>query len=107
MFGEAVRGHKFKSLGKLSNSWTDWNHIWYTSADSSGNGYRLNTNRPSIAQGAFWGILGDHTFKSMLKVSNCWTDWHQIWHTCADSSGNGHTPNKLPFETKEGHLVFF
>ena len=24
------------------------------------------------------------TFKSMLKLSNGWTDWHQIWHTCAD-----------------------
>ena len=22
------------------------------------------------------------------KLPNGWTDWHQIWHTCADSSGN-------------------
>ena len=36
----------------------------------------------------------------MFKLSNGWTDWHQIWHTCADSSGNGYTPNKLPFETQ-------
>ena len=71
MFGEAVKrldqlapnlvqicevGHKFKSLGKLSNNWTDWHQIWYTSADSSGNGHRLNTIRPSISQGAFWGF---------------------------------------------------
>ena len=47
-------GHKFKSLGKLSKSWTDWHQIWYTSADSSGYGHRLNTIRPSISQGAFW-----------------------------------------------------
>ena len=40
----------------------------------------------------------------MLKLSNGWTDWHKIWHTCADSSGNGYTPNKLPFETRGGHL---
>ena len=96
-------GHKFKSLGKLLNSWTDWHHNWYTSADSSGNGHRLNTIRPSISQGAFGGgDLGGHKLKSMLKLSNCWTDWHQIWHTCSNSSGNGYTPNKLPFETQGG-----
>ena len=33
------------------------------------------------------------------KLPNGWADWHQIWHTCADSSGNGYSPNKLPFET--------
>ena len=45
-------------------------------------------------------VLGGHKFKSLLKLSNGWTDWHQIWHTCEDSSGNGYTPNKLPFETQ-------
>ena len=34
------------------------------------------------------------------KLPNGWTDWHQIWHTYADSSGNGYTPNKLPLETQ-------
>ena len=64
---------------------------WYTSADSSGNGHRLNTIRPSISHGAFGGgELGFHQFKSMLKLSNGWTDWHQLWFTSADSSGNGH-----------------
>ena len=29
------------------------------------------------------------------KLPNRWTDWHQIWHTCADSSGNGYMPNQL------------
>ena len=93
--------------GKLSNNWTDWHQIWYTSADSSGNGHRLNTIRPSIFQGAFWGVLGGHTFKSVLKLSNGWTDWHQIWHTFADLSGNGYTPNKLPIETKGYHVRGF
>ena len=41
------------------------------------------------------------------KLPNGWTDWHQIWHTCADSSGNGYTPNKLPLETQGGHLGGF
>ena len=98
--GSGRGGHKCKCLGKLSNGWTDWHQIWYKSADSSANRHRLNIIRPSISQGAFWGVLGDHKFKSMLKLSNGWTDWHQIWQTCADSSGNGFTTNKLPFETQ-------
>ena len=44
-------GQQFKSIGKLS----DWHQLWFTSADSSGNGHRLNTSRPSIPQGAFHG----------------------------------------------------
>ena len=38
------------------------------------------------------------------KLPNGWADWHQIWHTCANSYGNGYTPNKLPLETQGGHL---
>ena len=38
------------------------------------------------------------------KLPNCWADWHQIWHTCGNSYWNGYTPNKLPLETKGGHL---
>ena len=49
------RGQTFKSLGKLSNGWTDWHQLWFTSADSSGNGQRLNPSRPSMPQGAFGG----------------------------------------------------
>ena len=88
-----VGGHKFKCLGKLSNGWTDWHQICYKSADSSGNRHRLNTIRSSISQGAFWGVLGDHKFKRLLMLSNSWTDWHQLWFTSADSSGNGHRLN--------------
>ena len=42
-------------------------------------------------------------------LPNGWTDWHQIWHTmsCADSSGNGYTPNKLTLETQGWHLGGF
>ncbi len=92
------RGHKSKSFGRLSNDWTDWHQIWYTSADSSGNGHRLNTIRPST----WGGGLGGHKFKSQGKMLNGSSDWHQIWHTCAGSSGNGYTPNKLPQETQGG-----
>ena len=87
-------GQTFKSLGKLSNGWTDWHQHWFTSADSSGNGHRLNTSRPSITQEALrGGGLGGHKFKSLEKLSNCCTDWHQIWYTSADSSGNGYRLN--------------
>ena len=58
--GGGVRGHKFKSLGKLSNGCTDWHRIWSTSADSSGNGHRLNTIRPTIPQGHFGFFKGSH-----------------------------------------------
>ena len=87
----ALGGQTIKSLEKLSNSWTDWHQIWYTSADSSGNGHRINTICPSIPQWAFWGVLGGHKFKCLGKLSNGSTDWHQIWYMFADSSGNGHS----------------
>ncbi len=93
-------GQQFESIGKLS----DWHQLWFTSADSSGNGHRLNTSSPSIPQEAMGGGLGCHKFKSSGKLSNGWTDWHQIWHTSADPSGNGYTSNKLPLETQGGHL---
>ena len=99
-------GQQFKSLGKLS----DWHQLWFTSADSSGNGHRLNTSRPSIPQGGIGGGgLGCHKFKSIGKLSNGWTDWHNIWHTSADPSGNGYTPKNCPSRHNGGggHLGGF
>ena len=57
-----VGGHKFKSLGKLSNGCTDWHHSWYTSADSFENGHRLNTIGSTIPQGHLGGggFRGSH-----------------------------------------------
>ena len=81
----------FKSLEKLSNGWTDWHQLWFTSSDSSWNGHRLNTSRPTIPQWVFGGGLGGHKFKCLGKLSNGSTDWHQIWYMSADSSGNGHS----------------
>ena len=93
--GGGGRGHTFKSLGKLPNGCADWHRIWYTSADSSGNGHRLNTIRPTIPQGHYRFFLGGHKFKCLGKLSNGWTDWHQIWYKFADSSGNGHGLNTI------------
>ena len=49
-------------------------------------------------------FLEGHKFKCLGRLSNGWTDWHQMWHTCAYSSGNRYTPNKLLFETQGWHL---
>ena len=48
------------------------------------------TNCPSRHKGGTWGVLGGQKFKSLGKLSNGWTDWHQLWFTSAYSSGNGH-----------------
>ena len=147
-FRGVLGGHNSKSVGRLSNDWTDWHKIWYTSADSSGNGHRLNTIRPSTwgegVRGShiqksgedverlvrlasnlvhkcrfIWewlfakqiamrdtrgnlGVLGGQTFKSQGKLSNGWTDWHQLCFTSADSSGNGHRLNTSPPSIPQG-----
>ena len=62
------RGQTFKSLEKLSNVWTDWHQLWFTSEDSSGNEHRLNTIRPTIPQGTFWGVY-------VVTNSNVWRSY--------------------------------
>ena len=54
--GGGLGGQTFKSLEKLSNDWTDRHQLWFTSAESSGNGHRLNTSGPTIPKGHFWGL---------------------------------------------------
>ena len=61
-------GQQFNSLGKLS----DWHQLWFTSADSSGNGHRLNTSRPSIPHGAFRGGGGG------VRVSQIQKSWEAV-----------------------------
>ena len=34
--------------------------------------------------------LGGQKCKSLENLPNGWTDWHQIWYTSVNSSGNGH-----------------
>ena len=98
-----------QKYGEAVNGWTDWHQLWFTSADSSGNGYRLNTPAGiggGVQEGHKFQSLGKlsngwtdwyqiwHTqLKSMEKLSNGWTDWHQLWFTSADSSGNGYRLN--------------
>ena len=143
-------GHTFKCLGNLSTGWTDWYQIWYKSADSPGNGHRLDTIRPSIPHGfggvtnsKVWGScqttgligtkfgkrlrirlgidIGEIQFASHYPRGHFWgfrgsqiqtffeavKRLDQIWHTCADSSRNGYTPNKLPWRHRGGGLLGF
>ena len=48
------------------------------------------------------GGLGGHPFKSIEKLSNGWTDWHQLWFTSADSSGSRQAKYKSPHNTPGG-----
>ena len=66
-----LRGKKCKSLENLPNGWTDWHQIWYTSADSYGNGHRLKTNSPSRPGGSFWGLGGQNVIKSLRNAMIC------------------------------------
>ena len=51
------RGSQIKKYGRLSNGLTDWHQIWYTSADSSWNGHRLNIICPStFGEGGGLGV---------------------------------------------------
>ena len=61
-------GNKLKSMGKLSNGWTDWHQIWHTSVDSSGNGHRLKRIHPTISQG---GILGGFMGSTIQNTVKC------------------------------------
>ena len=102
------RGQTFKGLGKLSNGWTDWHQLWFTSADSSGNGHGLNPSRSSIPQGAFGGGGGRGSqIQKSGEASNGCTDWHQIWYTSADSSGNGHRLNTIRPTIPQGRFGVF
>ena len=104
------RGHKFKSLLKLSNGWTDWHQIWHTCVQIHLGMDIRHTNCHSRHKGGHLGVLGGQTFKSLEKLSNGWTDWHQLWFTSADSYGNGHRLNskyKSPHNTAGDILVGF
>ena len=57
----------------------------------------------------FWHVMGESAHTAAKSRTNLSTNsgkatkrLDQIWHTCADSSGNGYTPNKLPLVTKGG-----
>ena len=82
-------GQTLKSLEKLSNGWTDWHQLWFTSAGSSGNGHSLNTSRPTISQGHLGGgfrgsqiqmsweavKLLDRFAPNLVHVCGCGWEW--------------------------------
>ena len=54
---------------RLSNDWTDWHQIWYTFADSSGNGHRLNTIRPSTWGGGVRGGVTNSKVRGRCQMA--------------------------------------
>ena len=105
--GGGVRGSQSKtSIGKLSNGWTDWHRIWYTSVDSSRNGHRLKTIRPTIPQcdilGGFMGLTSQKTGKCGQTAGPI---ENQVCVYNADESGNGHRLNKLATWHTKGSIL--
>ena len=55
-----------------------------------------------------WGVLGGQKLKNGGNLPNGWTDWHRIWHTYADSSGNEHgLKNNYPPQDPRRHFEGF
>ena len=80
--GGGLGGQTFKSHGKLSNGWTDWHQLWFTSVDSSGN---INTSRPSIPQGGWrggGGVRGSQIQKSWEAVKRLDRLAPNLVHVC-------------------------
>ena len=90
---EWVRGSNIQKSWEAVKRRTDLHQLWFTSADSSGNGYTPNKFHLD-SQGGTCGVLEGQTFKSLGKLSNGLTDWHQLWFTSAGSSGNEHRLNR-------------
>ena len=107
--GGHVRGFKGLTIQK-SGKVSDWHQLWFTFADSSGNGHRLNTSRPSIPQGAFRGARGgggvrvSQIQKSVEAVKRLDRLAPNLAHICRSVWEWICTPNKLPLETQGGHL---
>ena len=69
---------KYERLGNLPNGWTNWHEIWYMSANSSGNGHRLNTIRPSRSHEGIFVVLRGQISEGWERWPNGWTNWDQI-----------------------------
>ena len=99
-----LRGQTFKSHGKLSNGWTDWHQLWFTSVDSSGN---INTIRPSIPQGAWrgGGGLGDHKFKILGSCQTAGPIGTKFGPRLWIHHGNGHRLKTIRPTIRRGDIL--
>ena len=61
-------GHGGGGGSQIQKCWTDWHQLSSTSVDSSGNGHRLKTIRPTIPRATFWVVLWDQQFKILGNV---------------------------------------
>ena len=94
--------HKLKKCGepvkRLDRLATNLAHI----CRSIGIGYTTNKLPLETQGGGHLGGFRGQTFKSLEKLSNGWTDWHQLFN----SSGSGHK-YKSPHNTPGGILGGF
>ena len=99
----------FKSHGKLSNGWTDWHQLWFTSADSSGNRHRLNTSHSSIPQGACrgggcYGVTHSKVLRSCQTAGPIDTKFGtRLWIHLGMDIGS----NNSPHDTSGRHCGWF
>ena len=71
------------------------------SADPSGNGHRIKSKLPLNIQGGIGGGgLGGHICKSLGKLLNGCTDWHQIWSNLRIRLGMDIRQNIAPRDTR-------
>ena len=56
---------------------------------------QAKSKSPLNTPGGIRGGGGGHGLKILGKLSNGCNDWHQIWYTSVDSSGNGHRLNTI------------
>ena len=60
---------------------------------------------PKYPRGILVGFfLWGQQSKCLGKLSNGWTDWHQIWYESADSSANRHRLNTIRLSIPQGFL---
>ena len=94
--GWVLEGEKFKSLGKLS----DWHQLWFTSANSSGNGHRLNTSRPQYPRWHFGG--GGVRVSQIQKSGETVRLAPTLVHVCGFIWEWTQAKSNLPFNTPGG-----
>ena len=80
--GGGLGGQKFKNLEYLPNGWTNWLQIWYTPADSSGNGHRRKTICLSTPGGILGGFRGSEIQKSGITTKRVAQLAQNLVHAC-------------------------
>ena len=95
----SLGGQQFKSMGKLS----DWHQLWFTSADSSGNGY-IHAKQIALrdTRGALGGFRGSN-IKSLKSVKPLDRLAPTVVHVCGFIWEWTKAKNNSPHDTPRQH----